>query len=412
MTETLIVIDDIMSDLLENSQVQVEVTEQVLPEHARPFQAITFDKNAPLSVFDVLEFLTDESKAISEMPFKPKAGEVYLFKAKSKKEMNNWRANGHRFYQARGGKWICGGLIQRRVFNLVTPTSGKTGVNDFQMFSWSHRDNPLCTLVQFVGDESASVDFPHKNSKKGIPYVRSAPSVLRDLEIAKEKPFRTYQQETMNAPPDATTQNLLVPRNISQVRNAKHRFTKQNSGSDRLTNLIRISLEYQDIRLLTVAPDLIMVSITPVMLEQVRTIMKLDYDSARQKQLLGYDTQFNLGDYYVSWITIRDIRYTNSKSGKSPILPAVQVFHERKLQLHHNMAWSIILDLIPEIGSSKFVATSDDEFTALLERYCSKGLVSKCEIHGAKKIERWVTSHGGKKEEGKILNQDFRYVYC
>ena len=42
------------------------------------------------------------------MPFKPKAGEIYLFKAKSQKEMNNWRAIGHRFYQARGGKWICG----------------------------------------------------------------------------------------------------------------------------------------------------------------------------------------------------------------------------------------------------------------------------------------------------------------
>ena len=36
------------------------------------------------------------------MPFKPKAGEIYLFKAKSQKEMNNWRAIGHRFYQARG----------------------------------------------------------------------------------------------------------------------------------------------------------------------------------------------------------------------------------------------------------------------------------------------------------------------
>ena len=113
------------------------------------------------------------------MPFKPKAGEIYLFKAKSQKEMNNWRAIGHRFYQARGGKWICGGLIQRRTFNIVTPTSGKAGVTDFQMFSWTHRDDPLTTLVQFVGDHTVSVDFPHKNSKKGIPYIRSAPSVLR-----------------------------------------------------------------------------------------------------------------------------------------------------------------------------------------------------------------------------------------
>ena len=392
-------------------QVEIDhVTEEVLPEHARPFQALAFDKNVPLVIFDALEYLKDESKAICEMPYKPKAGEVYLFKAKSKKEMNNWRAIGHRFYQARGGKWICGGMVQRRVFNIVTPTSGKLGINDFQMFSWTHRDDPLVTLVQFVGDHTVSVDFPHKNSKKGVPYIRSAPSVLRDLEITKEKPFRKYQQDTMGAPPDATTQQLLVPRNVSQVRNAKQRFRKQHTGSDHLTNLVRISMEHQDIRFLAVTPDLIMVSITPFMLEQVRTILKLDYDTAEQKQMLGYDTQFNLGDYYVSWITIRDIRFVNRTSGKSPILSAVQVFHERKLQLHHKIAWSIILNLIPEIGTEKFVATSDDEFTPLLEQFVTKGLVTKCEVHGARKIERWVISHGGKKEEGKILNSDFRYV--
>lgn len=156
------------------------------------------------------------------------------------------------------------------------------------------------------------------------------------------------------------------------------------------------------------APDLIMVNISPVMLEQVRAILKLDYDSSELKQMLGFDTQFDLGDYYCSWITIRDIRYKNSKSGKCPVVPAVQVLHERKLKLHHRIAWSIILDLIPEIGTSKFVATSDDEFTDILQLYATNALVTKCELHSSKKIERWVISHGGKKEDGKIINSDFR----
>ena len=56
-----------------------------------------------------------------------------------------------------------------------------------------------------------------------------------------------------------------------------------------------MSLEYSDIRFLCVSPDLIMVSVSDVMLEQVRAILKIDYDGARNKQLLGYDTQFNLG---------------------------------------------------------------------------------------------------------------------
>ena len=112
--------------------------EEVLPEIARPFQPIAFDKNKALSVIEVLAYFQEESKSISEMPFRPKAGVVLLFKARSKKEDNNWRSNGHRWYQGRGGRWILEGLVQRRVFNIVTPTSGKTGLHDFQMFSWTH----------------------------------------------------------------------------------------------------------------------------------------------------------------------------------------------------------------------------------------------------------------------------------
>ena len=166
----------------------------------------------------------------------------------------------------------------------------------------------------------------------------------------------------MNAKPDATTQNLLCPRNVSQVRNAKQRFKKKYSGTDYLTNLIQLSLQYEDIRFLNVAPDLIMVNISPFMLEQARAILKIDYDTARQKQQVGYDTQFKLGDYYVSWVTIRDIRFRNRVSGNSPILGVAQVIHERKIQMHHELAWQIITNLIPEFGTAKLVATSGDRW--------------------------------------------------
>ena len=143
----------------------------------------------------------------------------------------------------------------------------------------------------------------------------------------------------------------------------------------------------------------------------LREILKINYDTARQKQLIGYDTQFNLGDFCVSWITIQDICYTDKKSGKCPVLPAVQVIHERKLQLHHELAWEVITNIIPEIKTRKLVAVSDDEFTPLLEKYVRKGLVAKCEVHGAKKVERWVSTHGGNKDERQVLKSDFRCVF-
>ena len=76
--------------------------------------------------------------------------------------------------------------------------------------------------------------------------------------------------------------------------------------------------------------------------------------------------------FYVPWVTIRDIRYKDKKSGISPVLPAIQIIHERKLQMHHELAWELITDLVPEIKTKNFVSTSDDEFTSLLEKYVKK----------------------------------------
>ena len=54
----------------------------------------------------------------------------------------------------------------------------------------------MLTLVQFVGDHTVSVDFPHGNAKKNnMPYSWSAPSLIRELEVGSEKPAKEYQKK-------------------------------------------------------------------------------------------------------------------------------------------------------------------------------------------------------------------------
>ena len=405
------VLEKSKSNLQNDEQTTIDDDEdEALPETARPYQPIAFNQKKPLNINQALKYFEEEEKSITEMPLKPKAGEVILFRAKSSAHLQDWRSTGQRWYQINGGTTSMKGMIKRKVSNIVTPTSGERGLPTFQRICWTHRDKPMLVLVQYVGDDSVSIDFPHKNSKKDIPYTRTAPSVLRELEVTSKKPFQAYQEAVFNAPTDATTQSLRVPRNITQVRNSRQKFRREKRGTDSLTNLIRQGLEYEDMRFLMVSPDIVMVSITPEMLKQAKEILKINYNTARNKQVLGYDTQFNLGDYYTSWITIRDIRYIDKKSGKCPILPIVQVVHERKLQLHHHLAWEVITDLIPEIKTQKLIAVSDDEFTPLLQNFVKKGLVAKCEIHGVKKIERWISNHGGHKGDGQVLKSDFRCI--
>ena len=297
-----------------------------------PFKSIYYDRKDILTLAEAHDLFEDESKAIMEMPNKPTSGEVILFKAKNESCINNWRSNGHRFVQANGGRRAYNGLLLRKVSNCVTPDSGKKGTNAFQMISWTHRDKPMLTLMQFVGDHMVSVDFPHGNSKKTtMPYHRSAPSLIREIEVGNDKPAKVYQKKVFNAPSDPSTQKFKVPRNLSQIRNARQNFKKTSEGVDDFNRLNRLSLEFSDIRFLATVPDLILVSANQEMLEQVKEILKLDYDKCRQKQLLSYDTQFNLGDYYESNITIRDVRFRNIRTGAIPIIPAFYIIHELSL---------------------------------------------------------------------------------
>ena len=123
-------------------------------------QSICYNIKEPISLIEALEYFNDESKAINEMPDKPSDGEVILFKAKDISYGNDWSSNGHRWYQANGGRWALGGQLKRKISHCVTPDTDKKGTNSFMMISWNHWDKPLFTLVQFVGDHTISVDFP------------------------------------------------------------------------------------------------------------------------------------------------------------------------------------------------------------------------------------------------------------
>ena len=181
----------------------------------------------------------------------------------------------------------------------------------------------------------------------------------------------------------------------------------------------------------------------PEMLQYVRELMQLPFDVGGGLQCVSYDTQFNVrltiirlvcfiikiflncllqcGDFYVSTLTVRDVRLRSHTSEALPILPVFavsnislcmlscrlalnilpQFIHERKLQAHHNWAFEIMVKELPELATTKFVAISDGEFTAILSRsltmltftstfsrFFKKAFVALDEVHICKDIKR------------------------
>ena len=261
------------------------------------------------------------------------SGIVVLYRAKKIAHNEDWSSFLPDKWWHMGHEWI----DTEEAFQYYY--EGSREQKEILVSRWQHREKPFLTLVHFIGDKRLSVDQPHGKSKKqDTIYNRTAPSLIRELEVGTKKPFDEYQNHAFNAPADIGTQNLRVPRNITQVCNAQQRFKKMKKGTDSFSNLNRISLENEDVRFLMTVTDLFMVNMTPEIVKQAREILRIDYDKAAQMNLLGYDTQFQLGDYYVSWISIRDIRFKDKKSNKSPVIPMAHIMHKRNVQLHHKMA--------------------------------------------------------------------------
>ena len=98
---------------MDKNNLREKETNDILPEMARPFQPISFDQKKPLSIQQVLSYLDQENQAITQMPYKPKSGEVILFKAKTAKHRNDWRSTGQRWHQINGGSTLGGSRMQK-----------------------------------------------------------------------------------------------------------------------------------------------------------------------------------------------------------------------------------------------------------------------------------------------------------
>ena len=106
------------------------------------------------------------------------------------------------------------------------------------------------TLIHYVGNEKAAVDFPHGNQKqnKERGYTRTCPSVLRKLEddCLTGTTSKIYKSAITNIPP-STHMTVLQPRNDKQVENIRTKqLQKHRISHDALYNLHEMAVDMPD----------------------------------------------------------------------------------------------------------------------------------------------------------------------
>ena len=309
--------------------------------------------------------------------------------------MRDWSKAGHIMRQV-GGKVTVTSKndlnqepITKITHKLVTEEN-RNGDTNFKRYAWTIPSLPRTVLIQFIGDEKLSKPIIHGNAKsaQARPRLNILPSIAETVRNSKDTPAIIYENLRLSAGNTALEQRLFSPHSKSQIKNLR-RYDKFTQGhSDAISILLRISQEYKDVKFMMVNPRLMLVQIDDEMSNYARNLLELGWEEGGCLQLIGYDTQFRIGDFYASALTIREPRLRHKGSNAVITIPLFLVIHQRKLQDDHDLAFRFMIKEVPQLASKFFIACSDNEFTKTMERHFKKAFVAVDEVHETKAIVR------------------------
>ena len=69
--------------------------------------------------------------------------------------------------------------------------------------------------------------------------------------------------------------------------------------------------------------------------------------------IMEYDTTFDLGNFYLSWLTFRVTDFYDLETSPMPTAGLACFIHSKKLQASHEYFFNMVKEEIPELTSAK-----------------------------------------------------------
>ena len=175
-------------------------------------------------------------------------------------------------------------------------------------------DEPIC-IVHYVGNEQLSIPAPHGNSAKETKmFFRTLPSVKEEAFQRSEKDKAHIVYKEMVVENKEGHDAVSKPRNVRQLHNAV--ATKKEEvrlSKDAIINTHEIAYEGGFVHRITTFPDLSVVVGSQELINELNTVVKL----RDPEFILGYDTTFCLGDFYVSPLVFKNVMFREQESWRN-----------------------------------------------------------------------------------------------
>ena len=216
--------------------------------------------------------------------------------------------------------------VMRKLYFSLDTADGLS--KDFQRYAYQLVNDKSVTLIHYIGDDKAATDFPHGNRKHHHEkkHVRTCPSYLNSCRVLvkTESASKIYKKAVANVSCIPESAPVCTPRNLKQLCNLRSRQLKEMRIShDTLYNIHEIAYDLPDfVWKITTFPDLLCICGLKELLTEFDRVLNVE----SRRQLLSYDTTFQLGDFYVSPVLFR-----HSLFEENPCVPAMFAIHEKKI---------------------------------------------------------------------------------
>ena len=321
--------------------------------------------------------------------------------------VDDWRCDQYR--------WINQGVtklprknpkLRKLYFDTDTPSGPSKG---FQRHGYQLLGNNSVTLVHYLGDEKAAVDFAHRNAKSNSKnFTRTCPSYLKKCEglVKTQKADLVYKKEVAAMNSESSAVPVYTPRNIQQLRNLRFKKLKQSRISqDALYNLHEIAYDIPGfIWKITTFPDLVCICGLQEIVDELDRVLVLDPSS----QLLSYDTTFLLGDFYVSPLIFRHTLFQ-----EAPCIPSMFLIHERKFTETHQEMFKECTKHIPSLKKANCPIVTDKEkaIVKAIESELPSVTILHCWNHIFRDIRLWCRKHGAPAADIALYSDDVLQLF-
>ena len=399
------------------SQPLIATQKQKTQKNLPVVQDAMFEKATPVEILDPFETLDtveirERMNRYNETPAEqnssrfvitnPVAGELYALNVSDLKEkhgVSDWRGHTLRdtysWRQHYGNFYYDDKNFVERVY--YTCKQGKR----FKRYVYYDQFSGK-VMVHYLGDESKAVRKPHGNSSKKVtaPFISASNVVRRNVldlaKVGKKKPTEVFN-ETLATAGEGLVRSVTVPRNVSSVKYIQrdHRESMKLATDD-LVAAVYVSDQMGTFtRQIWAYPHRNAVLISDQSIENFKEVLRnMDPE---EPLVLGYDTTYKYGEFFVSTLNYRhplmeNVKEHTSHTNHEPIIPLAFFIHERRHITDHKQAFdhmqavlqTATKDMTPSFDTVPKVFLADREFKSTYWQntkilYCWKHIQDNCD---------------------------------